>query len=349
MVVKNWVAIAVSVLGLVAVPSLRAGGPNIYPDPYNFGCAMASMDRQEPLCQAIGDCCEPEPWLANSAELLWLSRTRAEPQPLMWADVSGTVSSVMDVRDLMFDVEAGIRVRSVLGTPCGQTLDVAYAGIYDQLAAARVTYDTTQLPGLNSMGYYFFGTNPTGVSSYTTWYESDLHSLECNWGPGECCRIRPLLGARWIRLEETFRIFESATPNNVASAKSNNDLVGGQLGFQIGLWDRGDWFRVEATAKSGVYYNYLGLNANSRTAGIVTGELERRFTPTSVAGEINVTAVAQLTPCIAVHFGYSGLWLANVGLAPDQSNNFNLSTNQGNLDLDGVSFQGGHFGLEVIY
>ena len=145
------------------------------------------------------------------------------------------------------------------------------------------------------------------------------------------------------------RVYESATPDNLSIARMENDLVGGQMGFHTGLWDRGKWFRVEATAKSGVFHNFVDLYAGQQTTAGPLNGFKRRFETTSVAGEINVTAIAQVTDCIAITFGYTGLWLADIGLVPDQSNNFDLATGQGNLDVNGVSYQGGHVGIEWVY
>jgi hypothetical protein len=161
--------------------------------------------------------------------------------------------------------------------------------------------------------------------------------------------MRPFIGTRWIRLEDMLSVYETANLDNVSIARVDNDLVGAQMGFHVGLWDRGHWFRVEATAKSGLFHNWADLYAGQRTTAGTGDAFKRKLEATSFAGEINITAIAQITDCFSITFGYSGLWLAGVGLAPDQSDDFDLLTGQGNLDVNRVSYQGGHFGIEWIY
>ena len=46
---------------------------------------------------------------------------------------------------------------------------------------------------------------------------------------------------------------------------------------------------------------------------------------------------------------YEIVWLDGVGLAPDQSDNFRISTNEGTLDLSTVLYQGGYIGCDITW
>jgi hypothetical protein len=293
--------------------------------------------------------CEVEPWVATSVELLWLDRSTAGARNVVFAEIAGARVPLVDAGDLLFVVEAGVRVRSVLGEPTGERLELVYAGIYDQTARESATLDPAAVPGLTRMAYPMFGTTQDGAFSYTAAYRSSLHSLEANWGLSSWWRVRPLVGIRCIRQEEVLDIFETNTPHTGSTLRSRNDLLGAQLGAEVGLWDRSRWFRVEAGLKAGVYYDFLHIRGDVHNAGVRLQTLHRDFRNGACAGEINVTGIWQVSSCFSVRLGYTGLWLAEIGLAPDQINRFDFATGLGSPNLDGVSYQGGHFGLEYIW
>jgi hypothetical protein len=301
----------------------------------------------EPFCSE--GTCDPWACFSLSADMLWLGRSKARLQPAILADVSGNAVPLVDVRDLLFNVEAGIRMESALRFPNGHWLDAGYSGIFDQTAAGSITVEASQIAGLNSVFYPFMGTTQGSSLSYAAEYQSDLHSLETNWGCWDESRIRPFAGIRWIRLAETYDITETTTPTSGATCDLANDLIGGQIGFHVGLWDQGDWFRVDSSFRAGVFQDRMDLYADVHNASGPLSVLDRSFTSTAYAGEIRVTAVLQFCSCASFQFGYTGLWLADVGLAPNQVDNFNLGTGQGTVDLAGVSYQGGHIGVELTW
>jgi hypothetical protein len=288
----------------------------------------------------------PPPLYAFSAEMLWLSRTAADANQsiITGADLVAT-TNVVRMADLILPTEAGVRASLLLGPPTGRYFEFTYAGIFDQdtsvTVAPNAVLQTTQR---------FFGANSTLFAGFqhTATYESDLHSAEFNvWSDGEYWRLRPFFGARWIQQEEFFQVFETQTPGNGGLAGFSNNLIGLQSGFATVLYQRADWFHVQATAKGGVYHNGMDLDASWNAGGVPVATLDRESNGTSCSGQIDLTAVWQLTPYLNFHVGYTGLWLTEVGLVGNQNDNFDILTGTGELDLGGVSYQGGHLGVTL--
>lgn len=296
----------------------------------------------------LGEPAPFSPWVSVTGQLLWLHRTEADSdQTLVTASTALASNAVMRMDHLNFPTEAGFRGSLLIGPATGRHVELAYSGIFDQDASVLVDIDPAT-SGVVQTSRRFFGDTATSLTNfdYTAQYDSDFHSPEINlWlCSNEWC-LRPLVGARWIRQTEQYRLFETATPGNGGVAEFSNELLGGQIGFQTILWQRADWFRVQAICKAGVYQNDMDMNATLNTAGVPVATLNREFNATSYSGEINVTAMWQLMPCLNFHVGYTGLWLTDVGLVGDQNDNFDINAGTGTVDLGGISYQGGHLGV----
>ncbi len=286
--------------------------------------------------------CGCGPTYSVAADLIWLSRSRARQQSIIFAPGGLGFSQALNARDLLFDVEAGVRGEIAFDLPNGRGLELGYFGIFDQAATADLSDP--------NMFFTLYNVFPLVLTNgYTVNYESELHSGELNWRLCECLAFRPLVGVRWIRHSEDFDVLDTSNAGLHMLSDVSNNLVGAQLGFDVCLWDRGGWFRVEATMKSGLYHNAMNLHADVRDAAGVVFRLDRDFDATAFSGEIGVTAVWQVTPHLALRFGYHGLWLARVALAPDQANDFDIVTGAGNVDLGPLNYQGGTMGLEVTW
>jgi hypothetical protein len=277
-----------------------------------------------------------------SADVLWLTRSRADRQTIVSNPLGAlTPDESLNVHDLLFNVEAGVRGQVAYEGETGHGMDVGYIGIFDQASTATLL-DT-------DMFFDFFSRQPaTATSAYTVTYESDLHSGELNWRLPKVWRVRPSIGARWIRHAEDFSILDTAEISEDAFADLTNDLVGGQIGLRTVLWDRGGWFRVEASLKGGAYRNSIELHADARnTANVVQASLDYRTETTAFSGEATVSAIWQFHRNVSLRVGYQGLWLTEIALVPDQSNDFSLATGTGGLEVNDIGYQGGHCGLEV--
>ncbi|MGE0760965.1 MAG: hypothetical protein AB7F89_10810 [Pirellulaceae bacterium] len=293
-----------------------------------------------------------EPWIHVSGRLLWLHRTEANrTTPLVTATAPAGTFTAISTDHLNFPVEAGVRGSVVFGPRNDQFLELTYSGVFDQEARAAVAIDQLAT-AVTSTTQFFFGAAATSMTNfaYTATYESDFHSPELNyWFSDNDWRFRPMLGVRWIRQTDDFRVFETATPGTGGIAQTSNDLWGGQLGFQTTLYQRSDWFYVQAIGKGGVHHNGIDVRATVYTGGVAQAELTRQTDCTSWSGEIQVTAVWRLTPHFNFHAGYTGLWLTGLALAGDQQNNLDVLTDAGTVDLGWLAYQGGHLGVTLSW
>jgi hypothetical protein len=304
----------------------------------------------------------PIPLFSVTGELLWLNRTDADgDQAIVNGTLTETINNVLFVRnetliamgDLNLPTEAGIRFSILLGPPTGRYFEFTYSGIFDQDATvtvnpnAAIQTDT----GFFGSGYSLIqppAPAPATIFQHTASYESDFHSLEMNvWSDAEWWRLRPFVGLRWIRQTDAFRVFENQDPGFGGQADFSNNLFGGQFGVATVLWQRADWFHVQATSKAGAYHNNMDLDAVFNFGGVPVGTVTRDENRVSCSGQIDITAVWQLTPYMNFHVGYTGLWLTEVGMAGDQNDNFDILTNTGNVDLGSITYQGGHLGVTL--
>lgn len=303
------------------------------------------MWLDEPASFAYSDITNPI--FAVTGQLLWLNRTEADgDQTLVTGTTAIDTTTILRMDDLNLPTEAGFRGTVLLGPSTGRYFELTYAGIFDQDATVTIApnafLQTTQ---------QFFGASSSLLADfqYTASYESDLHTIEINaWTDQEVWRLRPFVGARWIRQAEEFQVFETLTPGNGGRADFSNDLIGAQLGLATVLWQRTDWFHAQAIAKAGMYHNNMEMTSSWNTGGVAIATLDRTAAATSCSGEVNITAVWHLTPSMNFHVGYTGLWLTEVGLVGDQNDDFDILAGTGDLDLGSVSYQGGHLGVTLI-
>lgn len=286
--------------------------------------------------------CECGPQWIISADLLWMSRSRVRPQTMIESPLGGPViSESFNAQELMFESRAGFRLSWGYDLLDGRAVELTSFSVYDQPATSDVA-DT-------DMFFSFHGLSPAiATDAYTINYVSNLHSGELNWWLEEAWGIRPMIGARWLRVREEFSILDTTGTSWDASSEMQNDLIGAQIGFKTRLWNGGNWFRVEAAMKSGIYHNDIDYQARVvDAAGVSQGSIRRAPSATSLAGEITVSAVVQCCPCLALRFGYHGLWMSEIGLAPNQANQSDIATGVGTDHLGSLNYQGGFVGLEA--
>jgi len=292
-------------------------------------------------CGKDGGSCSCHPHWHVAADFVWMGRSRADQQTIIRAPLGGGApTESVNVYDLLFEVNGGVRGNVAYDGDNGYGWEVGYLGVFNQPAMSEVS-DT-------DMFFDFFGRQPAvATNAYTVNYESSLHSTEVNWRLCERWRVRPLIGVRWIRHAENFSILDTADVSEDAFADMSNDLFGGQAGLTTVLWDRGGWFRVEGGVKAGLYHDRMRLRARVLDQlGVQQAGFSQAASSTAFSGEIVLSAVWQFSANASFRVGYQGLWLTNIGLAPDQSDNFTLA-GVGSVETNDISYQGGHLGLEV--
>ncbi len=88
---------------------------------------------------------------------------------------------------------------------------------------------------------------------------------------------------------------------------------------------------VFATIKSGVYYNNADVSAEAAVGNapiaFIDDEDEVAF-----VGDVAFGMLIPMGSHADLRIGYQGLYLDGVGLAPDQSDNYDLFTSSGSMD-----------------
>lgn len=327
---------------------LDLGRAQVYSLSNSEAAACGSCGQQELYCA-----CVPT-WTRHvSAELLWLDRTQADSQVFIvdQQDLLVPIALIAaDANELYFNIEAGVRGTIGVEHASGHGGELRYSGIYDQ-GASLITVGTNPAVGTNLFPWMFNDTDTlmmnTGVTSITTQLNSGLHSGEINWIGRPWGRFRPIAGARWIRFTEDWDVYETALITTGLSAGIGNNMYGGQIGFDVCLWDRSHWFRIDARFTSTILNNSMSLDANRHTATTIVDSFSARSNDLAYGGQLDLTARWQPVPCFAFMIGYTGLWLENIALVTDQSDDFTLATGAGTFDTNGISYQGGHVALEL--
>lgn len=260
---------------------------------FNTGCNQCSSN----VC-----CCREAVWSA-SAGVIAMHRSHSDGFDAFLAQCDLTNEGVRG-RDMDLDFAWGPRVAITRNNLCG---GLDFEGIF---------YQIEEFSGSNS----HFGdliireVNFLGVGTSFVDYESQITNVEFNASRWLNNWTKLLLGARWIQLDEKGSITASTAtdPNYRDQVDIENSIVGGQLGIQHLMWDRGNGFTITGTLKGGVFLN----NASRETIGFGTSPLSDDTT--SLLGEIDINANYQWSDRWAFNAGYQFLAISDAGLALDQ-------------------------------
>jgi hypothetical protein len=309
----------------------------------DLGRAYAADDTMSPVLETCDSClnyeCQCGPRWLLSADVLWLSRGRANPQSMVFSLV--TVGELFNAKDLAFEARSGFRVSWGYDLLDGRAVELTTINVYDQPATANVA----------GTDIYFLIHN-NAVPAITTNafridYVSNLHSGELNWWLNETFGIRPMIGVRWIRVREEFAILDPTDTSLGMYSTIKNDLLGVQIGFKTRLWNGGNWFRVETALKGGLYQNAVAYTATTYDPTMAIDRINRNPSAISMSGEFTISAIFQLCPNLNIRCGYHGLWMSEIGLAANQANQSDFATGLGTDDFEALGFNGGFIGLEA--
>jgi len=185
-------------------------------------------------------------------------------------------------------------------------------------------------------------------------YRSRLYTTELNWKHAlECNWLSPLVGARWLRLGESFgfagQYGDAPSTEFEGIYRTQNDLFGGQLGAEALLFAPTERLSLSATGKAGAYLNDVQMTVDYTAEG---NELSQSNQDESLAfvGEILLTASCKITPSVTVRGGYQLNWIEGAALAANQPSTYVAMPSNGKVNDDGSLFlHGGFAGLEVAW
>jgi len=184
---------------------------------------------------------------------------------------------------------------------CGHDYQIIYSNNQDWL------YDNLFAGGLNVLGVNI------GTGSSRVRYLSTLQSAEANVLMAWDNWTNVLVGFRWFELDEHASISANGTNATFATSYDTlNDLIGGQVGIERAVFDRGDPLTLLVTGKTGVYANRIVRTATGiAAANATTNEV-------SFSGDLEILARYQFNPHVAFTAGYNLLWLETTALAIEQ-------------------------------
>ena len=271
-----------------------------------------------------------------------------------WASVIADVGSVPSVVE-QFDSGPGARLFVTGYNQSGFGLQVGYEGI-------------------NSWNAECIFPLAGAVRAFD--YESTFNSLEINFMPRTSQPWRLFTGIRYVELSEDF--CDSTTNDKPLPAPADppaapvvvvdtgsdflvkNQLIGLQLGARRDVWQWNKWLTFESFANAGVYHNRFKRTDVAKTittvingddlatpddnefSQVVTGvSTSTRHDSSEIAflGELGITAVVRINPCVALRAGYQAMVLDGVGNGLD-------AYFAGGLDSTTQFYHGLQFGAE---
>lgn len=342
-----WVLIPISPLCVNELRSNELGG--------GLGDEYSEGGYCEGDCGLLCECaCEPQPFHSAKVNLFWLGRGKVDANDLIVTPADAPVApALLHTSELDFDIASGVEVSLRSKRRSGHVWEIRYFGVYDQEAIERRTYVDGDVITTNDAAVVHFGSNLGSNTDLSTNYSSDLNNVEANIWLREFWGFEPVVGLRWLGLNEELATTVTNDLTEGAFVDFNNNMYGGQFGLRRVLWEGQSGYqckyRVEATLKGCVFHNSMQLDSEFRTGGLTVPTFDRSFKSMAYGGELGVTAVLQFCPTFSMNIGYTGLWLDQVGLAADQLDNFNALAGTGVVDLTTLIYQGGHVGFEVAW
>jgi hypothetical protein len=331
---ERTIGLSVLVLVILATSGLADESNLTWPGP------SVVTPATEPLsegCMLPGECesCST-PHLQFTADLLILGREGPDSGGLFFNSETG--EELLNLDQMAPSGEAGVRLGLIFFDEGGYDLELSYLGT-DRFVADRTRSSD------DGIVFPFFGGIPAEFSnSYQASYSSRLRSGEINVRRRLQDRVALLAGFRVVELKERFDIRDD---DGGFFSSTDNDLYGLQGGADLILWTirRSQLF---STLKAGVYYNNADVMAEAANRGrpiqFIAGEDEVAF-----VGDVALGLLIPMGPRADLRMGYQGIFLDGVGLAPNQSRNYDLFTGSGSLVESTLFYHGGFLGVDVFF
>jgi hypothetical protein len=280
-----------------------------------------------------------QPAFTTVIDIMVLSRGSADRRDIIFDNASQPILSTADI-DLSSNW--GFSLDLIWHDPSQWDLQVTF---FD-----TGRFGNSQLVSGTDLSYLFFGGVPAAPSdSYVAHYDSILRGGAFRARRRFNNRVTGYVGLGGMLMREHFEILEGAdTTVGVRSATANN-LWGLTLGSDFVAWTSGV-VQVYGGVKGGVYNNYAQAASTALDAGgtsyLRSDWDENQF---SCSGEATLGLKIALGPHVALRLAYRGIYLHNVALAPDQSDDLSFFSSGGAIDFTDTFYHGGYTGLEVTW
>ena len=294
-------------------------------------------------CEHCGDACETcTPTVGWSVTGDWIMMKRSTAAPgLMYNN--GPTDPPVDVKDMLFNYEPGFQISLVRQGPCND-LELRYLNttswVSRKTADLHDPYTTISFPDAQRGEVDVPITGPAYASDYTR-----LDSFEINLLPHTCRWFTPILGFRWIQLQDEYVGSATTIPGTPwnsspvnARSLTCNELFGAQIGGVGRIYDRCCRFHLDVFLKAGIYGNDALRQADGTVGTVLSGSYHVDRANVAFVGEAGIIAAYDLTCHLSVRGGYQVMWMDGIALAPDQGpniNNFISAIDHNSLLIDG--------------
>lgn len=284
------------------------------------------------------DTCGPShPHVKVSVDALYLYRDDSVGGDFLFDNVTG--QPMLQLDDFLAEWEEGFRVGLRFYENDGRSWEIVGFGMdhYEQ-AGRRESGNGITFP-------FFSGVPATPETAYDVEYKAQFQGLELNFRRPITDRLEILAGARFIESSEGFDIKAQAFRGFFSAV--DNDLYGAQIGadarlFRVGIID------IATTVKGGIFYNNANVYAEATTGGAPIRFYDDEDT-VAFAGELQLGGIVPMGPQASLRFGYQLFYLDGIGLAPNQSNTFDIFTASGTLDESSLLYHGAFLGFDIFW
>ncbi|EMI15957.1 hypothetical protein RMSM_07112 [Rhodopirellula maiorica SM1] len=288
-----------------------------------------------------------EPLFGVDVGGLALKRSGPDAFPLLYTDSSELVET-SDAIDP--EIKLGTRISVTLFNLTryapGVDFDFVFLSVDDMVAETQFDASNYTTTNLNPL---FYGGSPVSPDpSYTMFLDSDLDSAEWMIGYRPIQRIRLSAGLRWIRLDETFDVIDTASLATSTRlgffSTASNEAFGFQIGGEATLWTNGR-SRIYARGKYAALNNEVqGSAVALNTSFTYEGEKDTSLVDVEIGGAMWLCSWASL------QLAYQGLWLEDAVGALEQSSSqsfFDASTQT--PAYHDLNWNGLNFGFSMVW
>jgi hypothetical protein len=260
-------------------------------------------------------------WVVQvDALMLWQGNIASRPLFAAW-DTGVVGPTLLDANQAQTTMSAGPRVALFLN------LDEVYSIEGNYFQVRPFNGEALVPPGNTLVERNLAGFSDEGFDGGQVLTNGAIQSAELNWRRRECwCPVTWLAGFRWVQWNQQMRIIEhvDGSPFSSFTSATGNDLYGGQIGMDLGLWNSGGPFTVIGTGKAGVFYNNAFQRTSYQQPGL-TPSASAVADQTAFFGELGVNGSLRLTDWLSWRLGYVLFWLNGVALPADQFSTTNLN------------------------
>ncbi len=219
-----------------------------------------------------------------------------------------------------FNTELDIHnVRPWLG---GTDLQFGYFGINSLDAEMTVVPVGVTSTNVSSVFFNSIPVNPPTTTNIH--YSSNLYSAEANLLVASNYRLRPLVGLRYFKLEDSYDTFNFSGGQRFGGfSLTNNSLYGGQFGLEADVLRRSCW-SLYASGKVGAMHNDVEGSAIARdSAGNTT---VKNYSDSSYANLVDGEAGVRYTLAGPLSFkvGYRSIFVSKLATGIDQNESVRL-------------------------